>query len=88
MRIGVIASIAHRLPPRGYGPWEQVASTLTEGFVARGHEVTLFASADSVTSARLHATAAAGTRRTPGSTPRSGRRCTMPQPWSAPASST
>ena len=60
VRIGVIASIAHRLPPRGYGPWEQVASTLTEGFVARGHDVTLFATADSVTSARLHATAAAG----------------------------
>jgi glycosyltransferase involved in cell wall biosynthesis len=60
VRIGVIASIAHRLPPRGYGPWEQVASTLTEGFVARGHDVVLFASADSVTSARLHATAPAG----------------------------
>jgi glycosyltransferase involved in cell wall biosynthesis len=60
VRIGVIASIAHRLPPRGYGPWEQVASTLTEGFVARGHDVVLFATADSVTSARLHATAAAG----------------------------
>ncbi len=60
MRIGVIASVAHRLPPRSYGPWEQVASTLTEGFVARGHEVTLFASADSVTTAHLHATAPAG----------------------------
>ena len=60
MRIGVIASIAHRLPPRGYGPWEQIASTLTEGFVARGHEVTLFASADSETSARLHSIAPAG----------------------------
>jgi glycosyltransferase involved in cell wall biosynthesis len=60
VRIGVIASIAHRLPPRGYGPWEQIASTLTEGFVSRGHEVTLFASADSVTSARLHATAPTG----------------------------
>lgn len=60
MRIGVIASIAHRLPPRSYGPWEQIASTLTEGFVARGHEVTLFASADSETSARLHGTAPTG----------------------------
>ncbi len=60
VRIGVIASIAHRLPPLGYGPWEQIASTLTEGFVARGHEVTLFATADSVTSARLHPTARAG----------------------------
>lgn len=56
MRIGVIASIAHRLPPRSYGPWEQIASTLTEGFAARGHEVTLFATADSVTSAQLHGT--------------------------------
>jgi glycosyltransferase involved in cell wall biosynthesis len=60
MRIGVIASIAHRLPPLGYGPWEQIAATLTDGFVARGHDVTLFASADSVTSARLHPTAPAG----------------------------
>ena len=37
MRIGVIASIAHRTPPLGYGPWEQVASLLTEGFVGQGH---------------------------------------------------
>ena len=60
MRIGVIASIAHRLPPRDYGPWEQVASTLAEGFVARGHEVSLFATADSETSARLHAVVPSG----------------------------
>lgn len=52
MKIGVIASIAHRVPPLSYGPWEQVASTLTEGFVARGHQVTLFATANSVTTAR------------------------------------
>ena len=37
----MLASIAHRTPPRSYGPWEQVASTLTEGLVARGHDVTL-----------------------------------------------
>ena len=60
MRIGVIASIAHRLPPRSYGPWEQIASTLTEGFVARGHEVTLFATADSESAAELRGTAPAG----------------------------
>jgi glycosyltransferase involved in cell wall biosynthesis len=53
LKIGVIASIAHALPPRNYGPWEQIASVLTEGFVAHDHEVTLFASGDSVTSARL-----------------------------------
>lgn len=56
----MLASIAHRVPPRSYGPWEQVAATIAEGLVARGHDVTLFATADSVTSARLHAEAPAG----------------------------
>lgn len=56
----MLASIAHRVPPRSYGPWEQVAATLAEGLVARGHEVTLFATADSVTSGRLHAEAPTG----------------------------
>lgn len=60
LRIGVIAPTAHRTPPRGYGPWEQVASTLTEGLVALGHDVTLFATADSATAGRLHAEARAG----------------------------
>jgi glycosyltransferase involved in cell wall biosynthesis len=55
LRIAVLASVAHRTPPRSYGPWEQVASTLAEGLVALGHDVTLFATADSVTAARLHA---------------------------------
>ena len=66
LRIGVIASIAHRTPPCGYGPWEQVASTLAEGLVALGHDVTLFATADSVTSARLHAEAPRGYEEDPG----------------------
>jgi glycosyltransferase involved in cell wall biosynthesis len=56
----VLASIAHSVPPRSYGPWEQVAFTLTEGLVGRGHDVTLFATADSTTTARLHAEAPAG----------------------------
>ncbi len=60
MKVGVIASIAHRVPPKNYGPWEQIASTLTDGFVARGHDVTLFATADSITSAHLHGTAPFG----------------------------
>ncbi len=55
LRIGVIAPVAWRTPPRAYGPWEQVASNMTEGLVAAGHDVTLFATADSVTSARLAA---------------------------------
>jgi glycosyltransferase involved in cell wall biosynthesis len=60
LRIGVLASIAHRTPPRNYGPWEQVASTLAEGLVALGHEVTLFATADSLTGGRLHAVSPRG----------------------------
>ena len=55
MKIGVLGSISWRTPPRHYGAWETVVHNLTEGLVARGHEVTLFATEDSITSARLHA---------------------------------
>ncbi|NTU83825.1 MAG: glycosyltransferase family 4 protein [Chloroflexales bacterium] len=55
MRIAMLAPIAWRVPPRHYGPWERVVSLLTEGLVARGVDVTLFASADSQTGARLAA---------------------------------
>ena len=51
----MLAPIAWRVPPRHYGPWELVVSRLTEGLVARGVDVTLFATADSVTSATLEA---------------------------------
>jgi glycosyltransferase involved in cell wall biosynthesis len=57
LRVGMLAPIAWRVPPRAYGPWERVVSILTEGLVARGVEVTLFATADSRTSARLAAVA-------------------------------
>jgi len=53
MRIGMLAPISWRVPPRQYGPWERVVSLLTEGLVERGVDVTLFATADSVTRARL-----------------------------------
>lgn len=55
LSIGMLAPVAWRTPPEHYGPWERVASLLTEGLVARGVEVTLFATADSVTSATLDA---------------------------------
>ena len=55
MRIAILSPIAWRTPPRHYGPWEQVASLLTEELVARGHDVTLFATADSITGAKLNA---------------------------------
>lgn len=66
MRIGVLSSIAHRTPPIGYGPWEQVSSTIAEGLAARGHDVTLFATADSLTAARLVSVAPAGYEETEG----------------------
>ena len=53
MRVGVLAPISWRVPPRHYGPWERVVSLLVEGLVERGVDVTLFATADSVTAARL-----------------------------------
>src|SRR5690349_25153539 len=51
----MLAPIAWRVPPRGYGPWERLVGLLTVGLVARGVDVTLFATADSLTSARLAA---------------------------------
>ncbi|GAB2786147.1 hypothetical protein GCM10027275_33240 [Rhabdobacter roseus] len=53
MKIAILAPIAWRTPPRQYGPWEQVASNVAEGLVARGLEVTLFATADSLTQGTL-----------------------------------
>ncbi len=53
MRIAQFAPIWVPVPPRSYGGTEFVVSELTEELTARGHEVTLFASGDSVTKARL-----------------------------------
>ena len=53
MKVAMLGPIAWRTPPRHYGPWERVTSLLTEGLVRRGVEVTLFATADSVTAAHL-----------------------------------
>jgi glycosyltransferase involved in cell wall biosynthesis len=55
MHIAMLSPIAWRTPPRHYGPWENVASLITEGLVSSGHDVTLFATADSQTSGTLHA---------------------------------
>ncbi|MEP6599010.1 MAG: glycosyltransferase family 4 protein [Actinomycetota bacterium] len=49
----MLSPIAWRTPPHHYGPWEQVTSLLTEGLVARGVDVTLFATLDSQTTATL-----------------------------------
>ena len=49
----MLAPIAWRTPPEHYGPWESITSLLTEGLVARGVDVTLFATLNSVTAAVL-----------------------------------
>jgi len=53
MRIAMLAPISWRTPPRHYGPWELVTSLLTEALVARGVDVTLFATQDSHTAGTL-----------------------------------
>jgi glycosyltransferase involved in cell wall biosynthesis len=54
MRIAMLSPIAWRTPPRHYGPWESIVSLLSEGLAARGHDVTLFATGDSLTAGTLH----------------------------------
>jgi glycosyltransferase involved in cell wall biosynthesis len=53
MKIAQIAPLIESVPPRLYGGTERIVSYLTEELVALGHDVTLFASADSITAANL-----------------------------------
>jgi glycosyltransferase involved in cell wall biosynthesis len=53
LKIAVLAPVAWRTPPEHYGPWEQVASNITEGVVQKGHDVTLFATLQSITAGKL-----------------------------------
>ncbi|MBV8362341.1 MAG: glycosyltransferase family 4 protein, partial [Deltaproteobacteria bacterium] len=53
MRIAQIAPLYERVPPRLYGGTERIVSYITEELVRRGHQVTLFASGDSLTAAKL-----------------------------------
>jgi glycosyltransferase involved in cell wall biosynthesis len=53
MKIAQVAPLFESVPPHGYGGTERVVSYLTEELVRQGHQVTLFASGDSVTQARL-----------------------------------
>ena len=66
LRVAMLAPIAWRVPPRHYGPWERVVSLLTEELVRLGVEVTLFATADSQTGARLSAVVPSPYEETPG----------------------
>jgi glycosyltransferase involved in cell wall biosynthesis len=62
MRIAQVAPLTERVPPQFYGGTERVVSYLTEELVRLGHEVTLFASGDSITRARLQAPCARALR--------------------------
>jgi len=73
MRIAQVAPLYESVPPRHYGGTERVVSWLTEELVALGNDVTLFASADSLTSARLRAGCAQGLRTAPN--------CVDPMPY-------
>ena len=68
MRIAQIASICFSVPPRSHGGTEIAIDLLTRGLVARGHDVTLFASGDSKTTAKLHAVVPRATQDDPGAT--------------------
>ncbi|HUA77444.1 MAG TPA: glycosyltransferase, partial [Acetobacteraceae bacterium] len=75
MKIAQIAPLFESVPPRLYGGTERVVSYLTEALVADGHEVTLFASGDSLTSARLVACSTEALRLNP--------QIRDPLPWQA-----
>jgi glycosyltransferase involved in cell wall biosynthesis len=62
MRIAQLSPLYESVPPQLYGGTERIVSFITEELVRRGHEVTLFASGDSVTSARLEAACLEGLR--------------------------
>src|SRR6202140_4387272 len=69
-RVAILSPIAWRTPPRQYGAWETVASNITEGLIARGWDVTLFATRDSVTRAHLHAVVDRGYEEDPSGDPK------------------
>ncbi len=70
MYIAMLSPIAWRTPPLHYGPWENVASLISEGLIARGHDVTLFATADSQTRGTLHSVCPRGYEEDPALIPK------------------
>jgi glycosyltransferase involved in cell wall biosynthesis len=53
MKVAILSPIAWRTPPRHYGPWERVVSLITEGLIKEKIDVTLYATGDSITRAKL-----------------------------------
>jgi glycosyltransferase involved in cell wall biosynthesis len=77
LRIAQVAPLYESVPPRNYGGTERVVSSLTEELVALGHDVTLFASGDSRTSARLIAGSERSLRADPQALDPTGRHLVM-----------
>jgi len=69
-RVAVLSPVAWRTPPRQYGAWETVASNVAEGLVARGWDVTLFATKDSITGGHLRAVVERGYEEDPDVDPK------------------
>jgi len=65
LRLAILGSISWPTPPPGYGPWEQIAYNIAEGMHARGLDVTLFATGNSHTHAKLAATVPVGLNEDP-----------------------
>ena len=65
MKVALLGPIAWRTPPVHYGPWELITSLLAEGLSARGVDVTLFATLDSITEATLDGVAPTGYEESP-----------------------
>jgi len=65
MRVALLGPIAWRTPPVHYGPWELITGLLAEGLTARGVDVTLFATLDSLTKATLDGVCPSGYEDTP-----------------------
>lgn len=70
MKIAILSTVAWRTPPRHYGPWESVASNITESLVKQGHEVTLYATGDSITNATLKSVCPRGYEENPDIIPK------------------
>ncbi len=66
MRVAMLSSISWRTPPIAYGPWELITSLLTEALIARGVDVTLFATLNSITAGTLDGVAPHGYSEGPG----------------------
>lgn len=69
-KVAILSPVAWRTPPQQYGAWETVASNITEGLVARGWDVTLFATANSLTAAHLHSVVDRGYEEDPSVDPK------------------